>query len=466
LFGVAAAWSVGDWMPRAIEHYYLQPWWVGFAFFLGIALAMAAPYFAAFAFAYGGLGRAPGGGVRPWQPLLAAAAWVACELARGRLFNATPFWIGNPWALAGYSQAGVLPVMQIAAWTGVYGVSFCLAACAAGVAEALGAAAERRRPSAPALLAGLLPGIAAFGLGSLVLRGSAAPAGEALAVILVQGNAYVGSQWRAEDYGRNLDVYLEETARALAAAPARSVFWPESALSLFLEEEAAYRAAIARTLAPAGAELVTGGPRRDPSGSDPLRYTNAVFVLAPEGEVTGVVEKELLVPFGEYFPLRSVAWLRRRFEGVRSFSPGSAAAPLATRLGPAAVAICSEALLPEVVNARAGAAATLLLNPSNDAWIPEPRFAEHLLDVATFRAVEQGKPLLRVSTTGPSAIVEPTGRVVARTQIGERTHLAGRIVPRAGATVYGRVGDAFALACAGTAALGLGLRSRDRKEGT
>ena len=124
LFGVAAAWSVGDWMPRAIEHYYLQPLWVGFAFFLGIALAMASPYFAVFAFAYGRLGRVPGGGALAWQPLLVAAAWVACELARGRLWNGSPFWIGNPWALAGYSQAGVAPAMQVAALTGVYGVSF------------------------------------------------------------------------------------------------------------------------------------------------------------------------------------------------------------------------------------------------------------------------------------------------------------------------------------------------------
>ena len=200
---------------------------------------------------------------------------------------------------------------------------------------------------------------------------------------------------------------------------------------------------------------MTGGPRRGAAGGAP-RYTNAVFVLAADGEVAGVVEKELLVPFGEYFPFRSVAWLRRRFERVRSFSPGSAARPLATRLGPAAVAICSEALLPEVVNARAGAAASLLLNPSNDAWIPEPRFAEHLLDVATFRAVEQGKPLLRVSTTGPSAIVDPSGRVVARTRIGERTHLAGSVVPREGATVYARVGDAFAAGCALAVALCLG----------
>jgi apolipoprotein N-acyltransferase len=455
LFGVAAAWSVGDWMPRAIERYYLQPWSVGFAFFVGIALAMAAPYFAAFGAAYGRLARTRDGGARAYQPLLVAAAWVGCELARGRLWNGSPFWIGNPWALAGYSQAGVLPAMQIAAFTGVYGVSFCIAACAAGIAEALVAVASGRRGAGGLLLAGALPGLAAVGFGALSLRGAAAsPAAEALPVVLVQGNVYVGAQWRAEDYGRNLDVYLDESRRALAEAPAATVFWPESALSLFLEDEAAYRAAIARALG--GAELVVGGPRRSGSPESP-RYTNSVFVLEPSGEIAGAVEKELLVPFGEYFPLRSVAWLRRRFESVRSFSPGSAAAPLATRLGPVAVAICSEALLPEVVNARAGAAAAALLNPSNDAWIPEPRFAEHLLDVATFRAVEQGKPLLRVSTTGPSAIVEASGRVAARSAIGERTHLAGRVVPRRGATVYGRVGDAFALGCAAAAALALVL---------
>jgi apolipoprotein N-acyltransferase len=99
-----------------------------------------------------------------------------------------------------------------------------------------------------------------------------------------------------------------------------------------------------------------------------------------------------------------------------------------------------------VVARRVAEGATVLVNPSNDTWIPEPRFAELQLDIVRLRAVEQRRWLVRASTSGPSALVDPWGRVVVRTGVDERATLAGTIRPREGRTVYARLGDAPALA--------------------
>jgi len=471
VWSVLAAWAVGDWMPRAVVQYYDQHPVVGWAFFLGCALLMAAPYYAAAGWALARLGRAAERGRLPEGalPLLGAAAWTAAELGRGRLFTGTPFFIGNPWALLGYSQVGADAVVQIASVTGVYGISFALAAASAGLAEGLVRALRRApRPGWRLAAAAALPGAAILAFGSLALRDAGpalAPAG-GTPIAVVQGNLAGGTRWRSDLYGRNLGVYLELTRAARERAPATElVLWPESAMTFFLEEEPAYRASIARVVE--GAELLAGGTRieREPRGE--RRYFNTVFWLDRGGTIGAHADKELLVPFGETFPLRSIGLLRRRFGRVRVLTPGGPPPLLPSAAGPAAVAICNEAMLPEVVSRRVADGAAWILNPSNDTWIPEERFAEQQLDIVSLRAVEQRRWLVRASTAGPSAVVDPWGRVLGRTGLDERRVLIGSLHARHGRTVYAAVGDAFAFACCAAAAVALGLaRGRRRRRRT
>ena len=130
-WSLLAAYAVGDWMPRAIETYYEQPAMLGWAFFLGVVVSMAAPYYALFALAARRITRLHG--ARTWTPLLLAAAWCATELGRGRLLTGSSFFIGNPWALVGYSQVDWPVAVQTASLGGVYWVSFAIAAANAGV---------------------------------------------------------------------------------------------------------------------------------------------------------------------------------------------------------------------------------------------------------------------------------------------------------------------------------------------
>jgi apolipoprotein N-acyltransferase len=441
LWSALMAWSVGDWMPRAIVTYYQQPVWVGWAFFLGVATTMNFPYQLGFAFGYRALSRGCDSGAlpRPALPLLAAALWCAMELLRGRLFTGTPFFIGNPWALLGYSQVGWDAVMQVASITGIYGVTFAVAAANAGWVEA---ARERR-----ALVSGLAPALLTCAFGVVALSGLGHSDRDERRIAIVQGNLDIGSRWRSDLYGQNLGVYLRLTHSAIVDSEPEVVFWPEAAMTFFVEDEPLYRRSIGSVLSRRETELVAGGPRALGAPGPAQRYRNTIFRLHPDGEIDGHYDKEYLVPFAEYFPLRGVEMLRRRFENVRVFEPGGAPEVLDTRIGSAAVAICNEAMLPEVVSRRVAGGAAYILNPSNDTWIPEPRFAEQQLDIVTVRAIEQRRPLVRASTSGPSALVDRFGRVVARTDLGEATVLAGTLRPAEGRTVYAAVGDLFGALC-------------------
>lgn len=457
-WAVFASSFVADALPRAVETYFLQPRLASLLFAVFVWSVTGSVYYMLFAPAYRALARRSSVSL----PLLAAAAWTACELARGRLLNAFQLFAGNPWALVAYSQAGWAEVVQIASATGVYGISFCIAAVNAGVAELAVTAWKERRLPGRILRAGALslaPAAAALAYGSLALRAAPpAEAGAGIPVAIVQSNLAVGSQWRSDAYGANLDEQLRLTAQAVEDGAPRIAFWPESALTFFLEGEPLYRHAIARLLAAADLELVVGGPSVVDPEAAALVFHNSIFVLDPNGEIRGRYDKQHLVPFAEYLPLRRLDFLRRRFERVRVFRHGEPSPPLPTRAGPAGILVCNEAMYPEVARARAREGATYLMNPSNDTWIQDAVWADRMFDLISLRAVEQRRWLVRASTSGPSAIVDPWGRVQHRTPPFERAFLVGSIAPRAELSVYGRVGDAFAWGCVLSVVGALALR--------
>src|SRR5215472_1931356 len=149
LFTVATAYVTGDWFPRAVSLYFKQPAAVGIGFFFAVSSLMAGPGTILFALCYRMLASRPGRAL----PLLAGAAWVTGELVRARL-------MGNPWVLLGYSQADNTALVQIADVTGVYGVSFMLAAANAALAE-LWLAWRAHQPLRPAVYALALAGAVA-----------------------------------------------------------------------------------------------------------------------------------------------------------------------------------------------------------------------------------------------------------------------------------------------------------------
>jgi apolipoprotein N-acyltransferase len=455
----AAALLVADALPASTERYFAQSALVSWLFSAAVYTLTAGVYYAAFAALHQALAVR---GVRalPW---FSAAAWVTAELARARLVTGESFW-SNPWALAGYALVGVDPLVQLASLGGVFAVSFLVVLPNAALAEVWVARADplARRRAAIGLGAACLPALGAAAFGAAALAGAANDeAGRpAVRVAVVQADLELGAQWGADQYGRNLETQLELTAQAAQRHFPHIAVWPESALAFHLEREPVFRARIAQVLAENGLELLTGGP----SGLEtlPPRYFNSVFALDADGRVRGRYDKQVLIPFSEYLPLAGLSLVRRRFDGVAFFTPGPHAGPLPTRAGPAGVLVCSEGMLAPLARRQVLAGASWLVSPSNDTWIARPKWAELTFDLVSLRAVEQRRYLVRASSSGPSGVVDPWGRVLARTAPTSRAVIGAEIRPRSDLTPYARVGDLFAFACAAAVALAL-IRGPSRR---
>jgi len=448
LWGSAAIWGVAFWVPGALVFYYQQPWWFGVLFCLIGAVILWGSYYALFAaIACWILPRVRGvGGV-----LLLATWWVTCELARARLLT------GEPWMLLGYALVPRVTLIQTADLGGVYLLSFLV--MTVNLSIEAGLQRWREGGARPALLS-LLPAtclvLLAWGYGAWRVA-TPLPDHPAVPVTIVQGNNDLGAQWRQEFYGQGLEQYVRLSAAA-AQRTAPAVFvWPESAVTFFLAREPRFLAPLTRLLADTGADLIVGAPHYD--DADPVRpqFFNSAFYLTADGRLAGRYDKVHLLPFAEYFPLRFIEFLHRRFDRVRAFTPGDGTTLLDTRLGRVAVVICFEAIFPELVRQQMAQGAEVLVNLSNDVWLGARAGPEQHAAMVAVRAVENRTWVVRATTTGVSAIIDPFGRVRARAAPFTPATIDGQIVPLRVDTVYKRYGDMFAEACVVVAAVGIGL---------
>lgn len=432
LWGTATIWGIGYWVPLALATYWGQSLWFGIAFAMAGAVVFVGSYGAGFAASSSLVVNRCSGILRV---TLVASLWVSWELARGRLLT------GDPWLLIGYAVSPHPLLIQVAELGRVYLVSFIVAFANAAVFDAI----RSRRPVRTVTAAVVLVCLAA-GYGA-IRTATPLPGTPAVPVLVVQGNNAPGGQWRQEYYGRGLEEYLRLSAKGAARTRPAVIVWPESAVTFFLAHEPQYRKLIGRLLTESGADLLVGAPHHE--GDDPLRpqFYNSAFYVSEQGDIADRYDKNHLLPFGEYFPLRTIELLRRRFERVRYFTAGKDTKLLDTRLGKAAVVICFEAIFPELVRARMARGAEVLVNLSNDAWLGTDAGPRQHMAMISMRAVENRTWVVRATTTGVSAIIDPFGRVRAHTGTGTAAVLEGSIVPMRVSTVYKRFGDVFAYAC-------------------
>lgn len=368
-----------------------------------------------------------------------AGLWTGLELLRSRALT------GAPWDLLGHALYERPIWIQTADLGGVYCVSFACVAIAASLAEL------RRAPRA-ALATALVVVVTWTGYGAVRLA-QERDDGDTVRVALVQGN--VPNAWRI-DPGRadeSFRAFADATAGALAERPAL-VVWSENAISFLLEPNTRFGSAIARLLGPGGPFLLVGGPRfaqREPGRAE---FFNAAYLLAPNAAVLGTYDKRRLVPFTEYAPVRRVPALGWRFDAPGDYTPGGEATVFAepVRFG---VLICFEAIYPDLARDLVTNGAEFLLNISNDAWFGSTAGLEQHFAIGVFRAVEQRRALGRATNTGITALVGPSGRILARFPTGERGAWTVDVPRRRGRTVYARVGDAFAWLAVALAAAGL-----------
>ncbi len=384
--------------------------------------------------------------------LFAPALWVTTELGRMHLFT------GFPWALVGYSQVPFPAVAQAASVVGVLGVSGLVVAVNGAIAYAVVAGSGSRRTPVVATAA-LVAVVVAFGAWRLEDR-SLLRAGSALRVAALQGNFRQDEKWNPLRSDAILETYLGQTRRA-AAGGARLVVWPESATPFPLDRDSRGEAVRAGARE-SGAHLLVGTTEvvRDAG----TRYYNAAYMIEPDrGATSGVYRKQHLVPFGEYVPLRwALFFISPLVDAVADFSPGTEPRTLPVGGSSVGTAICYEIIYPGLVRELVLRGSELLATVTNDAWYGRSAAPYQHFQQATMRAIEQGRFLVRAANTGISGVIDPYGRVLARSELFEPAVVVEDVRLLDGLTFYGRFGDAPAYAGVVIAAIAIGCGRRRR----
>lgn len=350
--------------------------------------------------------------------VLLPLAWVSLEYLKSWLLT------GFPWLEIGTSQldgplAGAIPVM------GVYGASWLVALCAGLL---LAVIIHRRW-----LL--LLPAILMWPAGSYIATHQwTQPQGDALQVSMIQGNVSQEIKWNPEQLQTTLALYAQLTAENWASDV---IIWPENAATAFYHQLSEhYLSPLAAQAQRQNTTLVLGLPVLDDDGE---RYYNGMVKL---GEQPEFYYKKQLVPFGDYIPLEFLRGLIAFFDlPMSGFQPGPAQQPLIEIAGqPVGITICYEdAFTNEVRNTLP--VATMLINATNNAWYGDS-FAPHQhLQISRSRALEVGRPIMRVTTNGISAFIDHQGQLYAQTPQFQQAVLTESVQPRQGLTPYAKWGQ-------------------------
>lgn len=377
-----------------------------------------------------------------WRVLVFAGVFALFEWFRGHIFT------GFPWNLPGETWVAGSQPSQAAASLGAYGVSWVTLAIAAS--PALLGLPARLSTKMAALGAGVLGLAALYASGDQRLAAAGPATGTGPLVRIVQANIDQKDKWKPENLALIFRTYVDLSHRPAAEPPA-IVVWPEGALPAVIDEVVAagspYAPALRDAIAP-GQTLLMGVNRAEAAPGGKYRYFNSLMAFHREGEalrVSGIYDKHHLVPFGEYVPFGEIAGkigFRSLVHMPDDFTAGPTPRPLiAAGLPPVQPLICYEALFPGL--AGHGARPAWILNISNDAWFGQGSGPLQHLNIASYRAIEQGLPIVRSTPTGVSAVIDAYGRMLPGKQLGlsKLGVIDARLPSALAPTPYSRWGD-------------------------
>ncbi len=376
---------------------------------------------------------------------LAPSFFTALEWMRGHLLT------GFPWSSLGYSQYRVLPVIQIADLTGVYGVGFVIVLV--NTAIFLGLDAYKRR-------LGPIWGMAAVvvvTVGFVLIYGNfrlSQPMGQAstpVSVSVIQGNIAQDRKWdntfqeeTVNTYERLSDVALQEARNFTDKRPL--IVWPESAMPFFFQEETRYRDRLL-SLSRDKFDLLLGSLAWQPREDGTISLKNSAYLLSSTGGITRY-DKMHLVPFGEYVPFSSVlSFVGKLVEGIGEFAPGREAVVMDAAGTTIGVVICFEVIFPEIVRPFVQRGATIMTTITNDAWFGDSAAPDQHFSMVVFRAVENRVAFARAANTGISGFIDGHGKILHVTDTFVEAAVTKRLYPSHHRSFYTTYGDIFAIAC-------------------
>lgn len=343
---------------------------------------------------------------------IAPTVWVALDFIRSWLFT------GFPWFDLAYTQYQSPLFIQIADITGHHGISFMIVMVNTLIFHAFvnyrkqGTVKSGSNFSFRAALI-LVAAILSYNLIKYGMVDKHLAQVNDLGVAVVQGNINQDQKWLPPVQRQTVNKYLTLSGQIIGSHQPDLVVWPETALPFYLAENVFLNDII--TLAKSSPELtiLTGALHREKSSENsPTKYFNSAFFIDSTGLKKERYDKQHLVPFGEYIPLKRVLpFLAPLVETLADFTPGRDHKPITCRKTRVGVLICFESIFPNLARQQTKAGAEFLVNLTNDAWYGKSSAPWQHLAMAVFRAVENRRSLARAANTGVSVFIDPLGRM-------------------------------------------------------
>lgn len=433
LYGFGWAACGVHWLYISMHDYGGMPGWMA-----ALAVGFLAAYLGLFAALAAGLAS----WLRQRRPvssvvlalLVLPALWALSEWVRGWLLT------GFPWLISGYAHS-IGPLAGYAAVVGVYGLGWIAAVIAGSLAVLSLRTGPRLVPAALAL------GLAAGGIGLHQIAWTHA-SGQPITARLLQGNIPQEFKFSNEALLSSLMMYDD----MIRSAPADLIATPETAVPLLPQQlPPDYLKRLAAFVHSSGSHLALGIPLSDGPG----QYANSVIGFSPEDDAFGAYryDKHHLVPFGEFIPTGFrwfVDMMRIPLGDMTRGKPLQM--PFAVKQQWVLPNICYEDLFGEEIAAQLSGAeragqpqATVLLNLSNIAWFGNSIALPQHLQISQMRVLETGRPMLRATNTGATAIITPGGKVDAELQPYTRDMLSASVQGYQGQTPYIRLGNKLML---------------------
>ena len=401
--------------------------------------------------------------------LIAAPVWVVFEYLRSNLS-----FLAFPWALLGHTQYLNLPLIQMASFTGVYGVSFIIMLANAAIADVLACLFSPSPSSLSPAFAGTLRAgrrqrRGGFDFNPLYRGGislgiilvlwivgvQAIPRnlfGKPFSVAVVQGNIPQKIKWDRQYREQIISQYESLTEEAAKSKP-QLIVWPEASTPGFVLTDHSLLRRMGSLITRLNSYFLIGSAEYPKffkaSSKRKLSPGNAALCFSSEGKILGQYLKIRLVPFGEYIPYdKIIPWpdfIVQR--GKRKFEIAGNEATLFRVDGiQFGTLICWEVLFPDLTRNLVNKGANFVINLTNEAWFGKIAFPYQMLSSCVFRAVENRVNLVRCANTGISCFIDPYGRITGRvTNGGEDIFVSGTLTRKIlifpPGTFYTRQGD-------------------------
>ncbi|MCH1929140.1 apolipoprotein N-acyltransferase [Shewanella sp. A25] len=367
-----------------------------------------------------------------WRNLvLFPALWVLTEWARGWVMT------GFPWIWAGYSQTQG-PLKELASIIGALGLSFVIAM----LSGALALCFSKRYKSLLVLLP--LTVVTAFMAPKL---SDIHPTGESVKVALVQGNIPQSMKWEPEQLWPTLIKYMDLSREHLDAD---IIVWPEAAIPAPEEMVQDFLDNANRVANLNNTSIVTGIISRQHGD-----FYNSLIVLGNHNQKvqetpdyindgSNQFKKHHLLPIGEFVPFEALLRPIAPFFNLpmSSFARGDYLQPNLSALGhKIAPAICYEIVFPEQLRDSVNQDTDLILTVSNDAWFGTSNGPLQHMEIAQMRAIELGRPVMRATNNGVTAVVDEKGNITSRIPQFETGVLSTSIPLVKGETWFAKIGQ-------------------------